>query len=217
MVAIREHRFPFLSKVGDWNRFSENTGGTLVEKTCHYFDLMNLILGERPSRVMASGAQDVNHLDERYDGRTPDILDNAFVIVDYPSGARALLDLCMFAEATDEQEQLSVVGELGKVEARMPSNTLLVGRRGEHWIGGVERSTVADERIGHEGLHHGSSFIEHLLFVEAIRTGGRPEVTLEDGSWAVAVGAAAHRSIEFGRPVELPEIINGEIVNGGAA
>ena len=207
MVAIREHRFPFLVKVDDWNRFSENTGGTLVEKTCHYFDLMNLILQERPWRVMASGAQDVNHLDERYDGRTPDILDNAFVIVDYPSGARGLLDLCMFAEATEEQEELSVVGELGKVEARLPSNSLLVGRRGEHWIGGVERTTVDDQRIGHEGMHHGSSFIEHLLFADAIRHGGRAAVTLEDGYWAVAVGAAAHLSIELGRPVELSEVM----------
>ena len=42
MVAIREHRFPFLPKVGDWNRFTANTGGTLVEKCCHFFDLMNL-------------------------------------------------------------------------------------------------------------------------------------------------------------------------------
>jgi myo-inositol 2-dehydrogenase/D-chiro-inositol 1-dehydrogenase len=31
MVSIREHRFPFLEKVGDWNRFNRNTGGTLVE------------------------------------------------------------------------------------------------------------------------------------------------------------------------------------------
>ena len=31
MLAIREHRFPFLPKVGNWNRFSRNTGGTLVE------------------------------------------------------------------------------------------------------------------------------------------------------------------------------------------
>ncbi|MUH58702.1 MAG: gfo/Idh/MocA family oxidoreductase, partial [Actinobacteria bacterium] len=37
MVAIREHRHPFLVKVGDWNRFSENTGGTLTEKCCHFF------------------------------------------------------------------------------------------------------------------------------------------------------------------------------------
>ncbi len=208
MVAIREHRFPFLTKVDDWNRFNENTGGTLVEKTCHFFDLMNLILRERPCRVMASGAQDVNHLDERYGGRVPDILDNAFVIVDYPSGARAMLDLCMFAEATTEQEEISVVGELGKIEARLPSNTVSVGRRGEHWIGGVEQHTAHDARIGHEGMHHGSSYIEHLLFADAIRRGDPPAVTLVDGYWAVAAGAAAHRSIELGRPVELHDVMS---------
>ena len=208
MVAIREHRFPFLVKVDNWNRFNENTGGTLVEKTCHFFDLMNLILQERPHRVMASGAQDVNHLDEQYDGRVPDMLDNAFVIVDYPSGARALLDLCMFAEATEEQEEMSVVGELGKVEARIPSNTIRVGRRGEHWIGGVEKYEAHDPRIAHEGLHHGSSYLEHVEFLDAVRTGGAPRVTLTDGYWAVAMGAAAHRSIELGRPVDLAEIMD---------
>ena len=208
MVAIREHRFPFLDKVGHWNRFSENTGGTLVEKTCHFFDLMNLVLRERPRRVMASGAQDVNHLDEVYDGRRSDVLDNAFVIVDYPSGARALLDLCMFAEATKEQEEMSVVGDAGKVEAKLPSNTVHVGRRGEHWIGGAETYTAHDDDIAHEGLHHGSSYLEHLRFAEAIRSGGAPEVTLDDGMWAVAMGAAAHRSIELGRPVDLAELMD---------
>jgi predicted dehydrogenase len=208
MVAIREHRFPFLDKVGNWNRFTANTGGTLVEKTCHFFDLMNLVLDERPFRVMASGGQDVNHLDEIYDGRASDILDNAFVIVDYPSGARALLDLCMFADATADQEEMSVVGELGKVEAKLPSNTVHVGRRGQHWIGDVETYTAHDDAIAHEGLHHGSSYLEHLRFADAIRSGGEPEVTLEDGYWAVAMGAAAHRSIETGQPVLLHEIMN---------
>jgi predicted dehydrogenase len=42
---------------------------------------------------------------------------------------------------------------------------------------------------------------------EAIR-GGRPaEVTLEDGLWSVAVGQAAHRSIDEGRPVHLQEVL----------
>ncbi|MDH3684598.1 MAG: Gfo/Idh/MocA family oxidoreductase [Myxococcales bacterium] len=88
MIAIREHRYPFLPKVGDWNRFNRNTGGTLVEKCCHFFDLMNLVTRQRPVRVYASGAQSVNHKDERYDGETPDILDNAYVTVD-STGARA--------------------------------------------------------------------------------------------------------------------------------
>jgi len=69
MVAIREHRFPFLVKVNNWNRFNKNTGGTLVEKCCHFFDLMTLIANSTPVRVMASGAQSLNHLNERYEGK----------------------------------------------------------------------------------------------------------------------------------------------------
>ena len=54
MLTVREHRFPFLPKIGDWNRFNAKTGGTLVEKCCHFFDLMRLILKDEPVRVMAS-------------------------------------------------------------------------------------------------------------------------------------------------------------------
>jgi myo-inositol 2-dehydrogenase / D-chiro-inositol 1-dehydrogenase len=79
MIAIREHRFPFLPKVGDWNRFNARTGGTLVEKCCHFWDLMRLVLQSDPVRVFASAGMNSNHLDERYDGRRPDIIDNAFV------------------------------------------------------------------------------------------------------------------------------------------
>jgi len=58
MMYIREHRFPFLPKVGDWNRFNRNTGGTLVEKCCHFFDLMRHTLRDEPVRIFASGGQD---------------------------------------------------------------------------------------------------------------------------------------------------------------
>ena len=209
MVAIREHRFPFLRKVGDWNRFSRNTGGTLVEKTCHFFDLMCRIMPSRPVRVMASGGQDVNHLDEEYDGEVPDILDNAFVIVEFADGGRGMLDLCMFAEATHDQEQLSVVGELGKVETYVPHALVRIGRRGEHWMGSVETHEVHDDSVAYEGFHDGSSYLEHLHFRDAIREGREPEVTLHDGLVSVAIGAAAHRSIDEGRVVELSEFLRG--------
>ena len=71
MMAIREHRYPFLEKIGDWNRFNIRTGGTLVEKCCHFWDLMRLVLESDPVRVYASGAMNVNHVDERYGGATP--------------------------------------------------------------------------------------------------------------------------------------------------
>ncbi len=206
MVSIREHRFPFLQKVGDWNRLSRNSGGTLVEKCCHYFDLMTQIMGEKPVRVFASGGQNVNHLDEIYHGERSDILDNAFVIVDYPGGKRAMLDLCMFAEATKNQEELVAIGDQGKLHSLIPENVLHRGRRGEHWIGSVETVPVANDAIKFAGFHHGSSYLEHLDFVACIRTETQPYVTLEDGLWSVAVGAAAHRSIEENRPVDVAEM-----------
>jgi myo-inositol 2-dehydrogenase / D-chiro-inositol 1-dehydrogenase len=206
MFAVREHRFPFLQKVGNWNRFNRNTGGTLVEKCCHFFDLMTHVLQARPTRVLASGAQDVNHLDERYDGEVPDILDNAFVVVEYDSGARALLDLCMFAEASREQEELSVVGDLGKIETFLPSCEYRVGLRARGRPG-VEVTTVHDPAVAYEGFHHGSSYLEHLDFIRTVRGGRDPAVGLEDGLLSVAVGVAAHRSIDEGRAVALDEVL----------
>ena len=238
MVAIREHRFPFLQKVDSWNRFNKNSGGTLVEKTCHYFDLMNVIVGEHPVQVFASGGQNVNHLDEVYDGETSDIFDNAFVIVDYPNGVRAMLDLCMFAEATKDQEELSVVGNLGKLDARIPTSELHLGKRsgeGLADIGKVETRPISNDEIRHTGLHHGASYLEHVDFAEAVReyraarsvaieAGQSVDdavaaaneavealgtlVSLDDGRWSVAIGQAAHLSIAENRPVALTEIIN---------
>ncbi len=210
MVAITEHRFPFLVKVNDWNRFNENTGGTLVEKCCHFFDLMSVLTKSEPVTVMASGAMDVNHIDERYDGRTPDILDNAFVIVEFANGMRASLDLCMFAEGSVDQEAISVVGTLGKAEAFLPSSKLRIGAR-TGWHQGVTEQVVEDPSIGHEGFHHGASYVEHVHFAEAIRTGGEPAIGLADGLRSVAVGVAAHRSIDEGRVVHLGEVLGGNL------
>jgi predicted dehydrogenase len=217
-VAIREHREPFYPKVGDWNRFNANTGGTLVEKCCHYFNLMDHILREQPLKVYASGAQDINHLDEDYGGRKPDILDNAFVIVDYPSGARAMLDLCMFAEGSTDREQVSVVGSEAKLESLIPSLELRYGRR-EDWgtrkawgapsgTGrGVVTRRVWDRSIRYDGQHFGASYIEHVKFAHAVRNGLPSEIPLEEGLRAVATGLAAHKSIDEGRVVSLSEVL----------
>ncbi|MEX1003945.1 MAG: Gfo/Idh/MocA family oxidoreductase [Acidimicrobiia bacterium] len=207
MVSIREHRFPFLRKVGDWNRFNRNSGGTMVEKCCHFFDLMNEIIDSNPVRVVASGGQDVNHLDEEYDGHTPDILDNAYAVVEYANGVRAMLDLCMFAEATRNQEEVVAVGTQGKVEAFLPEKVLRIGRRGTHFVGDVEEHHIDDDRITYEGHHHGSSQLEHLDFIRTCRAGTTPEVTLEDGLLAVAMGIAAQRSIETGTWVDIADIL----------
>lgn len=205
MLSIREHRFPFLQKVGDWNRFSRNTGGTLTEKCCHFFDLMRIILRDEPVRIYASGAMDVNHLDERYNGETPDILDNAFVIVDFEGGARAHLDLCMFAEGSEDQEEIYALGELGKLEVKIPSAKLTWSPR----VGWPAPKKVETEIVETDaaalkaGHHHGATFHQLSAFHKALETNTSPVVSAHDGLRSVQMGLAAHRSIETGLPVSL--------------
>ena len=202
MVSIREHRFPFLPKVGHWNRFVANTGGTLVEKCCHFFDLMRQIADADPVRVYASGGQDVNHLDEEYDGRRPDMLDNAYVIVDFANGVRGALDLSMFAEGGRYEQEITVVGDRAKVETTFPGNHILVGPRDRS--GPVTVPVSID--VPYLGFHGGSSYIAHQRFIDCFRSGRPAEVTIDDGLWSVAVGVAAHRSIDEARPVLISEL-----------
>ncbi len=213
MLTIKEHRFPFLEKVGDWNRFNANTGGTLVEKCCHFFDLMRLLLDADPVRVMATGGQAVNHLDERYPEGVPDILDHAYVLVDFDSGQRACLELSMFAEGSEYQESISVVGSTGKLEALVPGPTrfwtaarpaptpqVVFSPRSEQSPVVIE--TPVDQALLDAGDHNGSTFYQHQGFLASL-DGAPIDVSFEDGLWAVRVGLAAQESIKTGQAVML--------------
>ena len=217
-VTIREHRQPFYPKVGNWNRFRDKTGGTLVEKCCHYFNLMDHIAQETPVRVFASGGQRVNFLDEVYDGKRSDMLDSAYVIVEYASGKRAMLDLCMFAENTVDKEHISVTGDEGKIESFLPSLEVRYGKRAsvgnfKEWTHDAAKTKdldvrkVWDDSIEYLGFHYGASYLEHKKLHKAIVEGGKPEVTLEEGLRSVATGLAAHKSIDEGRPVLMSEVL----------
>lgn len=214
LFSIREHRFPFLHKVDDWNRFNHKTGGTLVEKCCHFFDLMRLMANANPVRVYASGSQAVNHKDETYQGEAPDILDNAYVTIEFDNGTRASLELCMFAEGSRYQEEISVVGDKGKVECLVPgpgrfwpTDTL-----GEPPVAQVISSprnpkgpkqidVPVDPALLEAGDHNGSTFYQHQKFQRAILGEQEVEVSLEDGLKAVVIGLAAQEAIRTKRVI----------------
>ncbi|MBV6635967.1 MAG: Gfo/Idh/MocA family oxidoreductase [Mameliella sp.] len=215
MLSIREHRFPFLPKVGAWNRFNARSGGTLVEKCCHFFDLMRLILRDEPVRVMASAGQAVNHKDETYDGRAPDIWDNGYVILEFAGGARAMLELCMFAEGARYQEEICALGPAGKIEALVPGP----GRFWPEHLGEAPVPQVivsprvpkgprvievpVEAELLAAGDHNGSTFYQHEGFNAVVRGEGAPEVTLADGMAAVRIGLAAQESARTGQAVLL--------------
>jgi predicted dehydrogenase len=142
--------------------------------------------------------------------------------VEFASGARASLDLCMFAEGTLDNEHVVAVGDEGKLESFLPSGELRFGRREDFgrravWgegdsaastAGGVRVRQVRDTSIRYLGQHFGASYVEHLRFAQAVREGRPAEIPLAEGLRAAAIGLAAHKSIEQGRVVALSEVLN---------
>lgn len=134
MVTIRENRYPFLHKVGDWNRDRAKTGDTLVEKCCHFFDLFRLITGKEAclKQVRALAQRGINYENEEALYDVP-IIDSAYVTMPFKSQDRiktmGCLELCMYAEGSRHQEEIIVTGTKGRLEAYMPENKVYVYER----------------------------------------------------------------------------------------
>ena len=198
-ISILEHRMPFLDKVGQWNKFARYSGNTLVEKCCHYFDLLNLFAAARPVSVYASGSSAVNFNDFEYQGEKSDILDNAMVIVNYANGVRASFNLCMFAPMF--YEELIICGDGGRLKAW--ENEDFLPQQGNasflevlHGDDKVSRRTSPNypELIERTG-HHGATFYEHVQFVNQLEGKASNAASPLEGLWSIVVAAAAQESI----------------------
>jgi predicted dehydrogenase len=211
MISIMEHRFTFLDKVNQWNKFSKYSGGTLVEKCCHYFDLLNLFAQARPEKVFGIGSQAVAFTDFERDGEKSDILDNAVVTVEYANGVQASFNLCMFAPVY--YEEIIIVGDQGRLKAyddmplypsEQPKSYLEVSQ-------GVEKPSrfctpVYPSMILESG-HSGATFYEHINLIDNIEGKPTNTATVEEGFWSVVVGAAAEESVKTGQPVMIDEML----------
>jgi predicted dehydrogenase len=210
-ISILEHRIPFLDKVKQWNKFSKYSGGTLVEKCCHYFDLMNLFAKSRPERVFATGSMAVNFIDFEYEGEKSDIIDNALVTVVYANGVRASFNLCMFAPMF--YEEIILCGDEGRLTAYehqdfLPSNrpgTSLEIVQGENRPARI--STPCYPTFIEQTGHNGSTFIEHINFIDNIEGVQTNAATVEEGFWSIVVGVAAEESVKTGEVVVIEELL----------
>ncbi len=210
-ISILEHRFPFLDKVKQWNKFSKYSGGTLVEKCCHYFDLMNLFAGARPVSVYASGSAAVNFLDFEYEGEKSDIIDNA------------VRHRQLRQRRAGHLQPLHVLAHVlrgdGALRRRRPAEG--VGERGLP-AGGPARHDHRDQvrrpqahPHRHAVLpgfiqasgHHGATYFEHVSFVDNIDGAPRTAATAAEGFWSIVVGAAAEKSVKTGQPVLIDELL----------
>ncbi len=209
-ISIMEHRLPFLDKVKQWNKFSRYSGGTLVEKCCHYFDLMNLFAQSRPKEVYATGSMAVNFLEFDHENGKSDILDNAFVSVVYENNVRASLDLCMFSPMF--YEEIVLCGDEGRLKA-WECEDFLPGPRFktqlEIMTGEKRPSRITTPMyptyIENSG-HNGATYFEHINFLDNIAGKQTNTATVDEGYWSIVVGVAAEKSAKTGLPVKIADL-----------
>ena len=69
--------------------------------------------GREPSRRSAMTA------------RRPDIIDNSYTTVDFANGVRAMLDLSMFADGAENQEEIAAVGDEARLDVLIPEGAIV--------------------------------------------------------------------------------------------
>lgn len=210
-INVLEQRIPFLDKVDQWNKFSKYSGGTLVEKCCHYFDLMNLFARSKPKTVFATGSMAVNFIDFEYDNEKSDIIDNAYVTVIYENGIRANFTLCMFSPMLFEE--IILCGDEGRLLAFENEDFLPSPRAKSHLeitCGELRPSKISTPcypaYIEGSG-HNGATYYEHVEFVDNIEGKETNSATAEEGFWSIVVGVAAEESIKRGSVVDIDDLL----------
>jgi len=210
-ISLSEHRIEFLDKVDQWNKFSRYSGGTLVEKCCHYFDLFNYFSGARPTTVTAVGRSNTKYQGFQHDGQSADILDSAFVTIEYENGIIANFRLCMFAPMF--HEEITLCGDAGRIHAFenedfLPGAGLKTGFELRPTNGApAVTSALHYPAVIEQSGHSGATFFEHADFVEQMLGHETESATIEEGYWSVLVGIAAETAVREGRKVSISELL----------
>ena len=195
LMWCREFRGPMRP---GWRSSERLTGGTILEKNCHHFDLFNWTLGTRPLRVAALGGRNV--LLDR------EVLDNAQVLVEHEGGRRATLELCLFAPQGGETE-IGVCGSGGRIDTLNQARKLVHHRFDLPERTEIDVADYPDEAGFVDAAGRLDRGIQPELkhFVECCRTGQSPLTDGPSARMSVAVCLAAQESIRREEVVTIEE------------
>ncbi|MDI4647504.1 Gfo/Idh/MocA family protein [Cohnella hashimotonis] len=215
MMWCKEFRDPFPPV--DWFYDASKSGGALIEKDCHHFDIFNWMIDSKPRRVFASGGQHVlkdgqpnviTNSYTHYETRTltsTSIVDHAWVIVEYENGSKANLGLCMYLKPRNLMDEGLEIGLLGSNGGQM-----IAKKDKTIDIFGPEDKSRDHIDLDHEsdsvnGGHTGSQRQRHA-FLNSVATGEAPYANGRIGRDALLVALAAERSIKEERYVYISEL-----------
>ena len=210
MVWLKEFRNPFPENM-KWAFDKSRSGGALVEKSCHHFDVFAWLLRAPARRVFASGGQAVH---KEIFGVRSDVVDHAWVTIEHEGGGKAMLGLSFFAGLPHSKEggsgthvrDIGVIGDRG-----------MVVTEGFHLARNLEVRYVDRPDVDRIEIHPPDETLDESIrrsgnygiwddFLNCIATGATPVARAEIGRDALAVALAAEKSIETGRPVDVSEV-----------
>jgi myo-inositol 2-dehydrogenase / D-chiro-inositol 1-dehydrogenase len=198
MVWCKEFRGPFQKKSQDWIQDATRSGGTLVDKNCHHFDLMNWWVGSRPKRVCAFGSNAVNRVIEGEN----QVLDHATLSFEYENGVLGSHQLCMFAlDFPKEDLEMGIVGERGMLVTRISQIQILQWKRGANQHDPIVHVVQARHGEGW-GSHLGFAEI-HEEFVRCIRENRKPLTSIKNCIDGTLLAIAAEEAVRRREIVEI--------------
>jgi predicted dehydrogenase len=203
----------------DWHGTFKNTGGLLLQKGSHDFDIINWFAGAKAGKVAAFGSRDFFGGNEPDDQTCPecaqkytcrerqpddhlrvkcafrreiDCLDNHLVMIEYANGVKASYNECHYTP--DDNREYSFIGTKGKLRLDQRNGKLHLELR-------HDRDRIEYVPGGQEGGHGGGD--QRLLedFARALDEGVQPLTGVEQGLEAIRVGLLAHESIRQGGSV----------------
>jgi myo-inositol 2-dehydrogenase / D-chiro-inositol 1-dehydrogenase len=163
-------------------------GGMLGDQTIHDFDMARFVTGSEVVEVFALGTA-------RLPTTAEGDLDTAVVVLHHADGTITAID----------NSKSAVYGYDQRVEALGSNGMAASGQRREH------EAVVWDERGGLSAplqrffveRYEESYARQWTAFVAAVHAGGPAPVGGRDARAALAIGLAAHRSVEEGKPVSV--------------
>ncbi|CAM4246326.1 putative dehydrogenase [Paenibacillus endophyticus] len=217
MMWCKEFRDPF--PPADWFYDKSKSGGAIVEKDCHHFDIFNWMIKAKPVRVFASGGQHVMKLGQEnritnsyshYPAKNisdPSIVDHAFITIDYDNGSKANLGLCMYLKPRNlmgDGLEIGLIGENGGQMVAKNDKTIDIVGGEDLTKDHLEIDVTSDSIMG----GHTGGQTQRKAFIACLKEGKQPFATAQIGRDALLIALAAEKSIIEERYVYLEELMS---------